>query len=76
MKDAITKLKPLILGRRIESNSADNSGISGSLADRIAKTLIRGEEKKSGTDSERGIKKAKSDFAKQSKMGRPGRGTI
>ena len=54
MKDAITKLKPLILGRRIESNSADNSGISGSLADRIAKALIYGKEKKSGTDLEIG----------------------
>ena len=50
-------------------DSADNAEISGSLSDRIATTLIYGEEKKSDADSEIGkIKKALTDFANQVKM--------
>ena len=51
MGDTITELKSLILGQRIEENSAGNAEISGSLAVRIAKTLIYGEGE-SDTDLE------------------------
>ena len=73
-KDSITELKSLIRGKRIAINSADSAEISASLADRIAETLIYGEEKKSGADSKIGkIKKAPSDFVNQVKMGRIGK---
>ena len=49
-KDDITGSKSLIIGHRIERNSADNPKISGSLAGRIAKTLIYGKSEKYDTD--------------------------
>ena len=54
MKDAVTELKSLIRGHRVESNSVDNSEISGSLSGIIAKTLIYGKGKKHDTDLEIG----------------------
>ena len=64
-KDAITELKSLFRGKRIERNSAGNSEISGSLAGRIAKQLIGGKEKKSDADLKSGNKESANRFAKQ-----------
>ena len=49
-KDDISGLKSLICGQRAERNSADNSENSGSLAGRIAKTLIYGKSEKYDKD--------------------------
>ena len=55
-------------GRKIGNNSPGNLKNSGSMADRIANTLIYGGGRKSAVDLEIGeIKKALSDFAKQVK---------
>ena len=68
MEDAILELKSLIRGQRMGSNPADRPEITGSLAGRIAKTLIYGNRRKSDTGLGIGkIKKALTDFAKQSK---------
>ena len=76
-KDDISELKSLIRGHRVGTNSAENPKISGSLADRIAKTLIYGKKRKSDTDREiEKIKKALSDFTKQLRSASDGRGII
>ena len=70
LKDAILELESLIRGHRMGRNSADNPKITGPLADRIAKTSIYGNRRKSDTDLKIGeIKKAISDFAKHLKSG-------
>ena len=57
-------------GRKIGNNSPGNLKNSGSMADRIANTLIYGGGRKSAVDLEIGeIKKALSDFAKKVKNG-------
>ena len=56
-KDDISELKSLIRGHRVGTNSAENPKISGSLADRIAKTLIYGNRRNSATDFEIGKKR-------------------
>ena len=43
-KDSIKELKSLFRGQRVEMNSADGAKISCSLAGRIAKTMIYGNE--------------------------------
>ena len=48
-KDAISELKPLIRGQRAVGNSANSAKTSGSLADRVARTLIYGTRRKSDT---------------------------
>ena len=68
MGETIAELESLIHGQRMESNSMDKPKIQGSLAGRIAKTLIYGKERKSETDLEIGkIKVALIDFAKQAR---------
>ena len=61
--EAITDLKSLMCGRRIGNNSPGNLKISGALLDRVAKTLIYGNGRKSAADLEfGGIKKALIDL--------------
>ena len=73
----ISELKSLISGELMVRNSARNPQISGSLADRIAKTLIYDKRRKPGTDLEIvEIKKALIDFANQLRSGNIGRDTI
>ena len=68
MKEALFELKSFFHGQRMGSNSAGHSEISGSLVDRITKTLIYGKLRKSETDLRIGeIKNALSDFAKRAK---------
>ena len=43
-KSSIMELKSLIQSQRINSNSANKTGTTGSLADRITKMLIYGKE--------------------------------
>ena len=77
MNGVIKALGSLIRWHRIDSNSADNTEISGSLAGRIPKTLIYGKEEKSGADLGIGeIKRALIDFAEQAKMERIGKETL
>ena len=73
-KDAISELKPLIRGQRAVGNSANSAKTSGSLADRVARTLIYGTRRKSDTGLEIEIKKAIRDTAKQLKMKTTGGG--
>ena len=69
MRGDILESESLIRGHRMGRNSAENPKITGPLVDRIAKTLIYGNRRKSETDLRIGeIKKALSDFAKQAKM--------
>ena len=66
--ESIMELKSLIQRHRINSNSANKIGTTGSLADRITKLSIYGEEKKSETDLKIDkIKKTMIDFTKQRK---------
>ena len=44
-QEEVTELKSLMRGQHIEQNSPDSLRISGSLNDRIAKTLIYGKNK-------------------------------
>ena len=68
-------MKSLIRGKRIGRNSADNSKISGTLADRIANPLIYGKKRKSDTDLRIAIiKKALNDFANQVRTGNQRKG--
>ena len=68
MKESIVELESLIQRHRRNNNSTNQTGISGSLADRITKMAIYGKERKSETylkiDK---IKKALGEFAKQNK---------
>ena len=45
MEESIVELKSLIRRHRINNNSANKTGTSGSLADRITKMLIYGKER-------------------------------
>ena len=64
--ESIVELKSLIPRHRVNNNSTNNTGTSGSLSDRITKMLIYGKGRKSDTDLEIGkIKKASNDFAKR-----------
>ena len=73
-KDDISESKSLIRGQRMGSNSADNSEISGSLGDRISKTPIHGNQRKSDADLKIGkIKKALGDFANRLRSGSDGK---
>ena len=65
---SIVESKSLIHGYRMGSNSPGKLKIPGSLAGRITKTSIYGEERKSETDLRIGkIRKSLCDFAKQAK---------
>ena len=73
-KESIVELKSLIPRHRVNNNSTNNTGTSGSLSDRITKMLIYGKGRKSDTDLEIGkIKKASNDFAKQKKEQKQGK---
>ena len=76
-EEAIVELESLIQGHHMGSNSPGKSELSGSLSDRITKTMIYGKERNSETDLKSGkIKKDVSDFAKQVRNKLKGRGTI
>ena len=67
-KEAILESESLIHGHRMGGNSAGNQKMSGSLSDRITKTLIYGKQGKSDIDLRIGrMEKALSDFAKHAK---------
>ena len=54
MRGDILESESLIRGHRMGRNSAENPKITGPLVDRIAKTLIYGNRRKSGTDLKSG----------------------
>ena len=67
-QEAISELKTLMRGQRIEQNSPDLSKLSGNLGGRITKTLLYGKKGKSPVDLKVGeIKSALKDFANQAK---------